>query len=887
MDKRKISVTVRVRPTETDISQISDNNITIGDKTYSCDRIYRPEDTQSQVFESAIKPLIESFSSGFNSTVIAYGQTGSGKTYTMGISTDSLAEFIHTGELNEQGVVIHALSEIFKAGDDSSSSNSNSSSSSSSNTNNTNNTNINTNNINTNIDNNTYNLNTYNLNTNNTHTTITNNTNTNINKDRVLKMTFMEIYNEKIFDLFTEKSQNLKLQEKNGRIEVGLKEIEIRSISEAINLLKSAAKKRTTKLTDMNESSSRSHAVLTIIMQGVQESRLSFIDLAGSERMKRTNCTGQRARESISINSGLLALGNVITALYKGHSYVPYRQSKLTRILQPFLGGNCRTLMIACVNPGSEDVSETHNTMKYATRASHIQNSHRRETVTDPLQLQILNLKREVMKLKAELNVYKNKENRASIEKSREEVNNFYEETFAKNCRVRILEEENQKLKVHNKKLQEDYLILKSKSQKKVTFDLNDIESQIHAIQAKNLLINKEYDILNTENAASNSDSEYSPKKKVFKVKRFKNSISSSMINSIDGNSSNSISNNSSSNNSNSNSNSNNIRNNSNNINSSNSNSNSNSNNLNTIVNNTRDMSIDKILTGHKGSVMHLKIKNKKLISSSFDNTIRSWDIDKEGVDGNISDKESIKSNILDKESMLNKILINTKSPVKLFEIYASDILFADKNKITTDLGETIFQTKSEISAAKVCENKIFLGSNDGNFAILDLDGEKKVVFSKKIHRGTINDIIVDGESCYTASRDHTVSVVGVNSIYLLTPPHYDSVTCLAVTDTLIISGSRDCSIKIWEKSSRKHLFNLQYAHDNWIKVMSHYNNYLYTGSKDGVVKMWEIKSGTITKKSEYKIGSNINCMIYSNNFLFVGCINKKIYSFNVDLELL
>ena len=128
MDKRKISVTVRVRPTETDISQISDNNITIGDKTYSCDRIYRPEDTQSQVFESAIKPLIESFSSGFNSTVIAYGQTGSGKTYTMGISTDSLAEFIHTGELNEQGVVIHALSEIFKAGDDSSSSNSNSSS---------------------------------------------------------------------------------------------------------------------------------------------------------------------------------------------------------------------------------------------------------------------------------------------------------------------------------------------------------------------------------------------------------------------------------------------------------------------------------------------------------------------------------------------------------------------------------------------------------------------------------------------------------------------------------------------------------------------------------------------------------------------------------------
>ncbi|KJH45711.1 kinesin motor domain protein [Dictyocaulus viviparus] len=165
---------------------------------------------------------------------------------------------------------------------------------------------------------------------------------------------------------------------------------------ETLEILKNGALNRTVAATNMNEQSSRSHAIFSLhikqqrvlpsedlvssnqeVEMEILSAKFHFVDLAGSERLKRTGATGDRAKEGISINCGLLALGNVISALGGACgriSHVPYRDSKLTRLLQDSLGGNSRTLMIACVSPSDSDFVETLNTLKYANRAKNIKN---------------------------------------------------------------------------------------------------------------------------------------------------------------------------------------------------------------------------------------------------------------------------------------------------------------------------------------------------------------------------------------------------------------------------------------------------------------------------------------------------------------------------------
>jgi kinesin family protein 4/21/27 len=199
---------------------------------------------------------------------------------------------------------------------------------------------------------------------------------------------FLELYNEDIIDLLSDersKHSQIKIHEdSNGGIyTVGITTKPVQTIEETLNCLKMGALSRTTASTQMNAQSSRSHAIFTLHVKqhrvtkiepnldenefdqqlngdlGTQEfetltAKFHFVDLAGSERLKRTGATGERAREGISINSGLLALGNVISALgdkTKRATHVPYRDSKLTRLLQDSLGGNSMTLMIACVSP--------------------------------------------------------------------------------------------------------------------------------------------------------------------------------------------------------------------------------------------------------------------------------------------------------------------------------------------------------------------------------------------------------------------------------------------------------------------------------------------------------------------------------------------------------
>jgi len=241
-----------------------------------------------------------------------------------------------------------------------------------------------------------------------------------------LYTSFLEIYNEEIIDLLN-RSQQADCRSRKGILAVredaqggifvtGIKEEQCATANSILECLRNGSLCRTTKSTQMNLVSSRSHAILTISLRRRMEdgsgksavSKLHFVDLAGSERLKRTQAQGDRAKESISINGGLLALGNVISALgdtSKKATHVPYRDSKLTRLLQDSLGGNSRTLMLACVSPSSDNLAETLNTLKYAHRARNIKN--RVQQVQDAegdAAFECAQLKKQVSALKQQLN---------------------------------------------------------------------------------------------------------------------------------------------------------------------------------------------------------------------------------------------------------------------------------------------------------------------------------------------------------------------------------------------------------------------------------------------------------------------------------------------------
>ncbi len=212
--------------------------------------------------------------------------------------------------------------------------------------------------------------------------------------DYHMKASFLEVYGEDVYDLLDSERKSLPLREDSagGVVIAGLTSKSISDPAEALHVLHEGTNNRTTAATLMNLTSSRSHAVFTIDltqrMRGqdqvdiVLSSKFTFVDLAGSERMKKTGAEGERAREGIKINEGLLALGNVINALADDERltkdktvHVPYRQSKLTRLLQDALGGNSQTLFLACVSPSDTNVSETLSTLRYANRARNIQNA--------------------------------------------------------------------------------------------------------------------------------------------------------------------------------------------------------------------------------------------------------------------------------------------------------------------------------------------------------------------------------------------------------------------------------------------------------------------------------------------------------------------------------
>jgi kinesin family protein 4/21/27 len=219
------------------------------------------------------------------------------------------------------------------------------------------------------------------------------------------------VYGEDVYDLLDANRNSLPLREdsEKGIVVVGLTSRPISGTTEALQVLHEGTMNRTTAATLMNLTSSRSHAVFTIHLSQVTRSAnggkidvtttscFTFVDLAGSERMKKTGAEGERAREGIKINEGLLALGNVINALADEERavkekkiHIPYRQSKLTRLLQDALGGNSQTLFLACVSPSDTNASETLSTLNYANRARNIRNAPTKNVDATVVELQRL-----------------------------------------------------------------------------------------------------------------------------------------------------------------------------------------------------------------------------------------------------------------------------------------------------------------------------------------------------------------------------------------------------------------------------------------------------------------------------------------------------------------
>ncbi|KAM9754564.1 kinesin-like protein KIF21A isoform 3-T3 [Menidia menidia] len=396
------------------------------DKAFTYDYMFDMDSQQDNIYATCTEKLIEGCFEGYNATVFAYGQTGSGKTYTMGTGFDvNIVD-------EELGIIPRAVHHLFKG----------------------------------------------------------------IEERREaareqgrpvpefkINAQFLELYNEEVLDLFDsvrdmKQKSHIKIHEDaNGGIyTVGVTTRTVSSEAEMLQCLKLGALSRTTASTQMNVQSSRSHAIFTIHLCQVRvcasdnlenenDNRVSngnsemdeyetltakfhFVDLAGSERLKRTGATGDRAKEGISINCGLLALGNVISALgdrSKRSSHVPYRDSKLTRLLQDSLGGNSQTVMIACISPSDRDFMETLNTLKYANRARNIKNKVM--VNQDKASQQISALRTEIARLQMELMEYKTGKRMVG-----EDGIESFSDMFHENS---MLQTENSNLRVRVKAMQE------------------------------------------------------------------------------------------------------------------------------------------------------------------------------------------------------------------------------------------------------------------------------------------------------------------------------------------------------------------------------------------------------------------------------------------------
>ncbi|KAH9699119.1 kinesin-like protein KIN-7N [Citrus sinensis] len=329
----KICVAVRVRPPvslETSggvFWKVEDNRVSlhrqhdtpVSGTSYAFDHVFEETCSNARVYELLTKDIIHAAVEGFNGTVFAYGQTSSGKTFTMNGSADN------------PGVISLGVKDIFDAIQMMS------------------------------------------------------------NREFLVRVSYMEIYNEEINDLLAVENQKLQIHEslEHGVFVAGLREEIVNSAEQVLKLIESGEVNRHFGETNMNVRSSRSHTIFRMVIESkgkdndssstdaIRVSVLNLVDLAGSERIAKTGADGVRLKEGKHINKSLMALGNVINKLSDGvkqRGHIPYRDSKLTRILQPALGGNAKTSIICTIAPEEDHIEETKGTLQFASRAKRITN---------------------------------------------------------------------------------------------------------------------------------------------------------------------------------------------------------------------------------------------------------------------------------------------------------------------------------------------------------------------------------------------------------------------------------------------------------------------------------------------------------------------------------
>ncbi|KAH6762178.1 P-loop containing nucleoside triphosphate hydrolases superfamily protein [Perilla frutescens var. hirtella] len=403
------------------------------DRVFTFDKVFGPNAQQRDLYEQAVIPIVNEVLDGFNCTIFAYGQTGTGKTYTME-GECKRSKGTPSGELPRgAGVIPRAVKQIFDTLESQ-------------------------------------------------------------NAEYSVKVTFLELYNEEITDLLApedlskvaledKQKKQLPLMEdgKGGVLVRGLEEEIVANASEIFSLLERGSAKRRTAETLLNKQSSRSHSLFSItihIKEATPEGeelikcgKLNLVDLAGSENISRSGAREGRAREAGEINKSLLTLGRVINALVEHLGHIPYRDSKLTRLLRDSLGGRTKTCIIATVSPAVHCLEETLSTLDYAHRAKHIKN---KPEVNQKMMKSTLikDLYGEIERLKAEVYATREK-NGVYIPKER-----YYQEESEKKAMADQIEQMGVTIENHQKKIED----LQSKYEHQIE-QCTDLSKKLDATQ--------------------------------------------------------------------------------------------------------------------------------------------------------------------------------------------------------------------------------------------------------------------------------------------------------------------------------------------------------------------------------------------------------------------
>eukprot|EP00747_Dinoflagellata_sp_TGD_P195694 gnl/TRDRNA2_/TRDRNA2_64763_c0_seq1.p1 gnl/TRDRNA2_/TRDRNA2_64763_c0~~gnl/TRDRNA2_/TRDRNA2_64763_c0_seq1.p1 ORF type:complete len:789 (-),score=206.40 gnl/TRDRNA2_/TRDRNA2_64763_c0_seq1:292-2658(-) len=315
-------------------------------KDFTFDGVYPPNSLQSKLYDETGYAIVESVMDGYNGTIFAYGQTGTGKTFTMvGVE----------GDENLRGLIPRSFEHIFR------------------------------------------------------------NITTSPDKRFLVRASFLEIYNEEIRDLLSKNPKTrleLKDHPDSGVFVKDLTTFIVKGVEQMKQVMETGQSNRSVASTNMNSESSRSHSIFTITIEvadtgldgkeHIRVGKMNLVDLAGSERQSKTGASGETLKEATKINMSLSALGNVISALVDSKtSFIPYRDSKLTRLLQDSLGGNTKTVMCANIGPVDYNYDETLSTLRYAYRAKSIKNKPKINE--DPKDAMIREFQDEIAKLKNKL----------------------------------------------------------------------------------------------------------------------------------------------------------------------------------------------------------------------------------------------------------------------------------------------------------------------------------------------------------------------------------------------------------------------------------------------------------------------------------------------------